>query len=89
MTDRITDFGSQVTQLIARRVRSLASILKSVFLIKSLRTASETLIRGALFSLAAGIGDRNRTPRALDALFEMGLPVRIVMVRTIGTARHG
>ncbi len=78
MTDRILiiDFGSQVTQLIARRVRESGVYSE----IQPFNAVTEDSIRaydpkGVILSggPASVIGDD--TPRAAQALFDMGLPI--------------
>ncbi len=78
MTDRILiiDFGSQVTQLIARRVRESGIYSE----IHPFNKVSEDSIRafdpkGVILSGGPASVTEIDTPRAPDALFEMGLPV--------------
>ena len=78
MTDRILiiDFGSQVTQLIARRVRESGIYSE----IHPFNKVSEDSIRdfnprGVILSGGPASVTEMGTPRAPDALFEMGLPV--------------
>ena len=78
MTDRILiiDFGSQVTQLIARRVRESGIYSE----IHPFNKVSEDSIRdfnprGVILSGGPASVTEMGTPRAPDALFEMGLPI--------------
>ena len=78
MTDRILiiDFGSQVTQLIARRVRESGIYSE----IHPFNKVSEDSIRdfgpkGIILSGGPASVTEMDTPRAPDALFKMGLPV--------------
>ena len=79
MTDRILiiDFGSQVTQLIARRVRESGVYCE----IHPFQNATEESIRafgpkGVILSGGPASVTEETTPRAPDALFEkLGLPV--------------
>ena len=78
MADRILiiDFGSQVTQLIARRVRESGIYSE----IHPFNKVSEDSIKafdpkGVILSGGPASVTEMGTPRAPDALFEMGLPV--------------
>ena len=78
MTDRIliVDFGSQVTQLIARRVRESGVYCE----IHPFNKVSEDSIcdfdpRGVILSGGPASVHHTDTPRAPDGLFDMGLPV--------------
>ena len=77
MTNRIliVDFGSQVTQLIARRVRE-----SCLFRIHPFNKVTEDSIRdfdpkGVILSGGPASVHHTDTPRAPDGLFDMGLPV--------------
>ncbi len=72
----IIDFGSQVTQLIARRVRELGTYCE----IHPFNQVDEAFIRdfapkGVILSGGPASFHQAETPRAPDALFGMGLPV--------------
>ncbi len=72
----IIDFGSQVTQLIARRLRELNVYCE----IRPYQTVTEATIRemAPLAVILSGGPDsvtREGSPRAPQALFEMGLPI--------------
>ena len=78
MTDRIliVDFGSQVTQLIARRVREIGVYSE----IHPFNKVTEDSIRdfdpkGVILSGGPASVHHTDTPRAPDGLFDMGLPV--------------
>src|ERR1700757_1540480 len=78
MTDRILiiDFGSQVTQLIARRVREIGVYCE----IHPFNKCTEASIKafapkGVILSGGPSSVLDADTPRAPDALFTMGLPV--------------
>ncbi len=78
MTDRILiiDFGSQVTQLIARRVRELGVYCE----VHPFNKVSEASLkdfgpRGIILSGGPASVLDIGTPRAPDAVFQMGLPV--------------
>jgi len=78
MTDRILiiDFGSQVTQLIARRVRELG-VYCEVHPFNKVTEASlkDFGPRGIILSGGPASVLDTGTPRAPDAVFQMGLPV--------------
>ncbi len=78
MTDRvlIIDFGSQVTQLIARRVRE-SGVYCEIHPFNSVTACSiETFgPRGVILSGGPASVHHTDTPRAPDGLFDMGLPV--------------
>ncbi|WIV52141.1 glutamine-hydrolyzing GMP synthase [Marivivens sp. LCG002] len=72
----IIDFGSQVTQLIARRLRELKVYCE----IRPYQTVTEDVIRemaplGVILSGGPDSVTREGSPRAPQALFEMGLPI--------------
>ena len=78
MTDRvlIVDFGSQVTQLIARRVRETGVYCE----IHPFNKVTESSIeifgpQGVILSGGPASVHHTDTPRAPDCLFDMGLPV--------------
>ena len=78
MTDRvlIVDFGSQVTQLIARRVRESGVYCE----IHPFNTVTEAFLaefgaRAVILSGGPASVTEGETPRAPDALFAMGVPV--------------
>ncbi|MFP3945062.1 MAG: glutamine-hydrolyzing GMP synthase, partial [Alphaproteobacteria bacterium] len=100
MTDRvlIIDFGSQVTQLIARRVRE-SGVYSEIVPFQSAEAALDALSPRAIIlsggpASVTGLG----TPRAPQRVFEMGVPVlgicygQQVMVDQLGgrveTAEH-
>ena len=71
----ILDFGSQYTQLIARRVRELnvyCEILPYDVDIKRIQTFSPISI---ILSGGPNSVYENETPKAPDAIFKMGLPI--------------
>lgn len=72
----IIDFGSQVTQLIARRVRENGVFCEiRPFQSVTVETIREFGARGVILSGGPASVTANDTPRAPDGLFEMGLPV--------------
>ena len=78
MTDRILiiDFGSQVTQLIARRVRE-AGVYSEIHPYNSLDRAKIEAFgpKGIILSGGPASVTEVTSPRAPDCVFEMGLPV--------------
>ncbi len=78
MTDRvlIIDFGSQVTQLIARRVRE-SGVYCEIHPFNSVTACSIESFgpRGVILSGGPASVHHTDTPRAPDGLFDMGLPV--------------
>ena len=77
MTDRILiiDFGSQVTQLIARRVRE-AGVYSEIVPFQSAASAlSWDGLRGIILSGGPASVLEGESPRAPDGVFEAGLPV--------------
>ncbi len=93
----IIDFGSQVTQLIARRLRELSVYCE----IHPFQNVDETFIKNfapkavILSGGPASVFDEN-APRAPQALFEMGLPIlgicygqQVMMHQLGGTVERG
>jgi len=78
MTDRvlIIDFGSQVTQLIARRVRE-SGVYCEIHPFNRVTACSVESFgpRGVILSGGPASVHHTDTPRAPDGLFDMGLPV--------------
>ncbi len=77
MTDRILiiDFGSQVTQLIARRVRE-AGVYSEIVPFQSAASALNwDGLKGIILSGGPASVLEGESPRAPDAVFETGLPV--------------
>ena len=78
MTDRILiiDFGSQVTQLIARRVRE-SGVYSEIhpFNKVSSKSIKDFKPNGVILSGGPASVTEMDTPRAPDELFNMGLPV--------------
>ena len=78
MTDRvlIVDFGSQVTQLIARRVREMG-VYCEIHPFNKVTVESIEYFgpQGVILSGGPASVHHKDTPRAPDSLFEMGLPV--------------
>ncbi|MCC1492557.1 glutamine-hydrolyzing GMP synthase [Cognatishimia sp. F0-27] len=72
----IVDFGSQVTQLIARRLREL-DVYCEIHPYQTLTAETLTEIAPKAVILSGGPDSvtREGSPRAPDALFEMGLPI--------------
>ena len=71
----IIDFGSQVTQLIARRVRE-AGVYSEIVPFNACDGAIERLMpRGVILSGGPASVLGSDTPRAPDGLFDLGLPV--------------
>lgn len=72
----IIDFGSQVTQLIARRVRE-SGIYSEIqpFNSVTIETIREFNPRGVILSGGPASVTASDTPRAPDELFDMGLPI--------------
>ncbi len=77
MTDKILiiDFGSQVTQLIARRVRE-AGVYSEIVPFQSAEAALEwDGLKGIILSGGPASVLEGQSPRAPDKVFRMGLPV--------------
>lgn len=77
MSDRILiiDFGSQVTQLIARRVREAGVYCEIVPFHKAEDAFSDFAPRGVILSGGPASVIETGTPRAPEAVFEAGIPV--------------
>ena len=77
MTDRILiiDFGSQVTQLIARRVRELGVYSEIVPFQSSEKALEWDGLKGIILSGGPASVLEGESPRAPQKVFEMGLPV--------------
>src|SRR3954464_11504157 len=77
MTDRILilDFGSQVTQLIARRVRDAGVYCELHAHDVSAEFIRSFAPRGIILSGSHASAYETDTPRAPDAVFELGVPV--------------
>ncbi|MDG1859316.1 MAG: glutamine-hydrolyzing GMP synthase, partial [Emcibacteraceae bacterium] len=77
MTDRILiiDFGSQVTQLIARRVRESGVYSEIVPFNKAEEILEEFNPKGIILSGGPNSVYDIETPRAPEAVFDMGVPV--------------
>ncbi len=77
MNDRvlIVDFGSQVTQLIARRVRESGVYCEIVPFNRAAEMLADFAPRAVILSGGPASVTTDEAPRAPDALFEMGVPV--------------
>ena len=77
MSDRILiiDFGSQVTQLIARRVREGGVYCEVVPFNKAEEILPSFDAQGVILSGGPASVTHSDTPRAPDALWDMGLPI--------------
>jgi GMP synthase (glutamine-hydrolysing) len=77
MTDRILiiDFGSQVTQLIARRVREAGVYSEIVPFQSAEKALSWPNLRGIILSGGPASVTEGESPRAPEKVFRMGLPV--------------
>src|SRR5438874_4864504 len=77
MQDRILiiDFGSQVTQLIARRVREAGVYSEIVPYQLADKALSRTNLEGVILSGGPASVHEGESPRAPDRLFSLGLPV--------------
>jgi GMP synthase (glutamine-hydrolysing) len=71
----ILDFGSQYTQLIARRVRELGVYCEIWAYDNDLASIEEFAPSGIILSGGPSTVTEQHTPRAPEGLFEMGLPV--------------
>jgi GMP synthase (glutamine-hydrolysing) len=77
MTDRILiiDFGSQVTQLIARRVREAGVYSEIVPFQSAEKALSWDGLKGIILSGSPASVTEGLSPRAPDKVFKLGLPV--------------
>ncbi len=77
MTDRILilDFGSQVTQLIARRVRESGVYCEIAPYFKGEEALREIRPNGVILSGGPSSATQSDTPRAPQGLFDLGIPV--------------
>ncbi len=77
MNDRvlIVDFGSQVTQLIARRVRESGVYCEIVPFNRAAEVLVDFAPRAVILSGGPASVTAGEAPRAPDALFDMGVPV--------------
>ncbi len=77
MTDRILilDFGSQVTQLIARRVRESGVYCEIAPYFKGEAALREIRPNGVILSGGPSSATESDTPRAPQGLFDLGIPV--------------
>jgi len=71
----IVDFGSQVTQLIARRVRESGVYSEIVPYHRALEAVAEARPNGIILSGGPASVTANESPRAPHALFELGVPM--------------
>ncbi len=71
----ILDFGSQYTQLIARRVRELGVYCEIWAYDNDLETVKEFAPKGVILSGGPSTVTEQHTPRAPEGLFDMGVPV--------------
>jgi GMP synthase (glutamine-hydrolysing) len=71
----IIDFGSQVTQLIARRVREAGVYCEIAPFDKAAATFERLQPRGVILSGGPGSVPEGGSPRAPDAVFSAGIPV--------------
>lgn len=69
------DFGSQYTQLIARRIRELGVYCEIWAYDNELETIKEFAPAGVILSGGPSTVTENHTPRAPQGLFELGIPV--------------
>ena len=74
----IVDFGSQVTQLIARRIRE-AGVYSEIAPFNSAAEAFERLQpRGVIFSGGPASVLHEESPRAPQVIFDSGVPLPVV-----------
>ncbi len=71
----IIDFGSQYTQLIARRIRELGVYCEIWAYDNDIATVLEFAPKGIILSGGPSSVTEQHTPRAPDGIFEMGIPV--------------
>ena len=71
----IVDFGSQVTQLIARRVRELnvyCEIVSNKYLLKKISNQNPT---GIIFSGGPASVHKTKTPKIDSKVFDLNIPI--------------
>ena len=71
----ILDFGSQYTQLIARRIRELGVYCEIWAYDNDLKTVEKFAAKGIILSGGPSTVTENSTPRAPQGIFELGVPV--------------
>ena len=71
----ILDFGSQYTQLIARRIRELGVYCEIWAYDNDFATVQEFAPKGIILSGGPSTVTEQHTPRAPEGIFEMGVPV--------------
>ena len=71
----ILDFGSQYTQLIARRIRELGVYCEVWAYDNDLNTIKEFAPKGIILSGGPSTVTEDHTPRAPEGIFDLGLPV--------------
>src|SRR5215207_3849948 len=71
----IIDFGSQVTQLIARRVREAGAYCEIVPFDKASAAFARLKPKGVILSGGPGSVPENASPRAPQEIFSAGIPV--------------
>ena len=71
----ILDFGSQVTQLIARRIREAGVYSEIVPYFKGEEALARIKPKGIILSGGPASVTEAETPRVPDAIFDSGLPV--------------
>lgn len=71
----ILDFGSQYTQLIARRIRELGVYCEIWAYDNDLATIQDFAPKGIILSGGPSTVTEDHTPRAPDGIFELGVPV--------------
>ncbi len=72
----IIDFGSQVTKLIARRIRELGVFSKIISFIDIKKdTFKDRLIRGIIFSGGPKSVDEKNSPKISKFVYEQGIPI--------------
>jgi len=71
----IVDFGSQVTQLIARRVRESGVYCEIIPSKSLLSLAKKNLVKGIIFSGGPASVHRSKTPRIDKRVYELGIPI--------------
>jgi len=71
----ILDFGSQYTQLIARRIRELGVYCEIWAYDNSIETVKKFAPKGIILSGGPSTVTEQHTPRAPEGIFELGVPV--------------